>query len=108
MEVPRPRFEEPAPSTENPILTRIRTALLDGVPPQSSGRSKAQTAKALLADLLDWHRREAKPAWWRYFYVRTLTSDELIGEPDALGVLSGGETVDAVQRSVLRQYLHRR
>ena len=26
--------------------------------------------RALLADLLDWHRREAKPAWWRYFYVR--------------------------------------
>jgi hypothetical protein len=23
----------------------------------------------LLADLLDWHRREDKPAWWRYFYL---------------------------------------
>jgi transposase len=25
---------------------------------------------AQLADLLDWHRREDKPAWWRYFYLR--------------------------------------
>ncbi len=41
-------------------------------------------ARVLLTDLLDWHRREDKAAWWRYFYVRTLSPAELTGEPDAL------------------------
>jgi hypothetical protein len=31
----------------------------------------ARTRSALLADLLDRHRREDKPAWWRYFYLRS-------------------------------------
>ena len=67
-------------------------------------RTGEQKAKALLADLLDWHRREAKPAWWRYFQVRTLTAAELAGEPDALGGLTGGELVGQVKRSVLRRF----
>ena len=56
---------------------------------QLRGRFRgAGQARALLADLLDWHRREDKPAWWRYFYLRTLSPAELIGEPDALGGLA--------------------
>ena len=58
----------------------------------------------LLADLLDWHRREDKPAWWRYFHLRELSSSELIGEPDALGGLTGGELVGQVKKSVLRRF----
>jgi uncharacterized protein len=58
----------------------------------------------LLADLLDWHRRDDKPAWWRHFYLRTLSPAELIGEPDALGGLNGGEVVDHVAKSVVRRY----
>jgi uncharacterized protein len=61
-------------------------------------------ARALLADLLDWHRREDKPAWWRYFYVRTLSPAELVGEPDALGGLTGGGVVGQVKRSVVRRF----
>ena len=57
-------------------------------------------ARALLADLLDWHRREDKPAWWRYFYLRTLSPAELTGEPDALGGLTGGDVVGQVKKSV--------
>ena len=67
------------------------------------GNAEGQ-ARALLADLLDWHRREDKPAWWRYFYLRTLSPAELIGEPDALGGLSGGDVVGQVKRSVVRRF----
>ena len=28
-------------------------------------RTDEDRARLLLADLLEWHRREAKPAWWR-------------------------------------------
>jgi len=38
-----------------------------------------EQARALLADLLDWHRREDKPAWWRYFYL----DGHLVGGPGA-------------------------
>jgi len=60
--------------------------------------------RALLADLLDWHRREDKPAWWRYFYLRTLSPAELTGEPDALGGLVGGDVAGQVKKSVVRRF----
>src|SRR5260370_20646816 len=61
-------------------------------------------ARALLAGLLDWHRREDKPAWWRYFYLRTLSPAELTGEPDALGGLTGGDVAGQVTKSVVRRF----
>jgi len=102
--LPRPVApQEPRRAPEDPELTRIRSALLDGIPAEAGERTDEQKARALLADLLDWHRREDKPAWWRYFYLRTLSPAELIGEPDALGGLSGGQTVGQVKKSVVRR-----
>ena len=92
-ELPRPVFAQKPGAPEDPEVARIRSALLAGV----SAETPEGRARALLADLIDWHRREDKPAWWRYFYLRTLSPAELIGEPDALGGLSGGEVVGAGQ-----------
>jgi predicted RecB family nuclease len=103
-DLPRPQPGEETDSTEDPEVTRIRAALLDGLPADPAQRSDQEQAKALLADLLDWHRREAKPAWWRYFYLRTLDSRELIAEPDALGGLTGGHPVEEVKQSVVRRF----
>jgi hypothetical protein len=113
--LPRPVFTEKPGVAEDPEVARIRAALLAGVSAETSraiacgvsaetpGRTGEERARALLADLLDWHRREDKPAWWRYFYVRTLSPAELTGEPDALGGLTGGEVVGQVKRSVVRR-----
>ena len=111
-ELPRPVFAEKPGAAEDPETARIRSALLAGVSAETSGAIawdvSAETsegqARALLADLLDWHRREDKPAWWRYFYLRTLSPAELTGEPDALGGLVGGEMVGQVKRSVVRRF----
>ena len=103
-ELPRPVVAEPERDGEDSEVTRLRSALLSSVPAQPSSRTPEQAAIALLADLLEWHRRENKPAWWRYFYVRTLSSSDLVDEPDALGLLSGGDVVGSVKRSVLRQF----
>ena len=108
----RGRSSPEKPGTaEDPEVARIRSALLAGVSAEASAQAwdvSAETsegqARALLADLLDWHRREDKPAWWRYFYVRTLSPAELIGEPDALGGLTGGDVVGQVKRSVVRRF----
>jgi RNase_H superfamily/AAA domain len=103
-DLPRPIAAAEVHAAEDPEVTRIRAALLAGTPADPSARTGEQQAKALLADLLDWHRREAKPAWWRYFYVRTLSAAELTDEPDALGGLTGGDIVEHVQRSVVRRF----
>ncbi len=102
--LPRPTIEEDVHAPEDPEVTRIRSALLSGIPEDLVQRTPEQGARSLMADLLDWHRREAKPAWWRYFYVRTLNDGELIYEPDAIGSLSGGEVVSNVKRSVIRRF----
>ena len=41
----------------------------------------------LLAQLLGWHRREDKSAWWRYFELITLTDAELLNEREPLAGL---------------------
>ncbi len=99
-ELPRPVFAEQPGAAEDPETARIRSALLAGV----SAETREGQARALLADLLDWHRREDKPAWWRYFYLRTLNPAELTGEPDALGGLTGGDMVGQVKKSVVRRF----
>ena len=103
-ELPRPQPGEEAELTEDPEVTRTRAELLASLPADPARRTDQEHARALLADLLDWHRREAKPAWWRYFYVRTLDPHELIGEPDALGGLTGGDVVGEVKQSVVRRF----
>jgi predicted RecB family nuclease len=103
-ELPRPAVAEEPHVREDADVTRVRAALLASVPAAEPARTGEQRAQALLADLLDWHWREAKPAWWRYFYVRTLSPVDLIGEPDAIGGLTGGGVVDHVKRSVVRRF----
>ena len=46
-------------------------------------------ARRLLADLLDWHRREEKSQWWRWFELKDdLTIEQLVTERDALAGLT--------------------
>ncbi|HZD66055.1 MAG TPA: AAA domain-containing protein, partial [Acidimicrobiales bacterium] len=103
-DLPRPQPPAEPEARERPEVVAVKEALCAGVPEDPSARTSEEAARALLADLLEWHRREAKPAWWRYFHVRTLSDAELVGEPDALGGLVGGEVVDEVMRSVVRRF----
>ena len=54
----------------------------------------------LAGELLEYHRREARPGWWRYFAVRAMDEDELLDDGEALaGLEQCGPPVD-VKRSV--------
>jgi uncharacterized protein len=53
--------------------------------PESSGMQGA--ALVLLADLLSYHRREAKPAWWAYFDRQTQSIEDLIDGSEAIAGL---------------------
>ena len=66
-------------------------------------RDKEQQARWLLANILDWHRREEKPVWWEYFRLNEYTVEELIDESAALAELTFlGEGEDESGKPVLR------
>jgi uncharacterized protein len=44
--------------------------------------------RTLLAYLLEFHRREAKPKYWAMFTRQEMTDEELIDDPECIGVLS--------------------
>jgi predicted RecB family nuclease len=45
--------------------------------------------RPLLAGLVGWHRREARPQWWDFYRVSDLTDDELVRDGTAIGELAG-------------------
>ena len=53
----------------------VRATLLADAPDDE------QQARWLLAQMLDWHRREAKPDWWMYFARQQLSDEELVRRP---------------------------
>jgi predicted RecB family nuclease len=57
-----------------------------------------QQEMPLLAHLLYYHRREERPAWWRWFDRRDrMTDEELIGDSEPIGGLQLDESVPPVQ-----------
>ena len=62
-------------------------------------------ARRLLADILDWQRREEKSQWWRWFELKEhLTIEELVVERDAIGGLEYVADVRTEGRSLVRRY----
>lgn len=63
-----------------------------------------QRACWLLAEMLQWHRREEKSAWWEYFRLCGLSDEELQEDKNALGGLVYVGEVDHVKRSTVYRY----
>ena len=87
----------PGGSGHGPVGGRDRVApTRRGAGPRAHRRSRSRgrrapeaEARRLLADLLDWHRREEKSQWWRWFELKDdLTVEELVAERDALSGLA--------------------
>jgi hypothetical protein len=50
---------------------------------------RVDASRLLLADLLDWHEREAKPEWWQYFERKSkLEVADFIEDSDCIGGLT--------------------
>ncbi len=66
----------------------LRAALLAGLPDDPLEVAEADRPRWLLAQLLLYHRREAKPVWWAFFDRIGRTSEELQErDSDAIGGL---------------------
>src|SRR5207237_1848596 len=59
----------------------LAARLLDGV------TQTDREWRELAAQLVDFHKREAKPDWWAIFNRQDMTEEELIDEPECIGGL---------------------
>jgi predicted RecB family nuclease len=88
-------------------LTRvslIMDRLLDGLPADQKEWTDQEYGRWLLAQMLEWHRREEKSAWWEYFRLCDLSDTELQEDKTALGGLVYQDVVGQEKRSVIHRY----
>jgi uncharacterized protein len=98
---------EQAHATVLPRLSETELAVTEATDAERAETALAErllgAGQELLAGLVGWHRREARPAWWDVFRLEDLDDDELINDTSAIGGL--GEPV--WQRDVARSHVHR-
>ena len=100
----------PAPyagTTETPasgaVDDDLRRSLLSASGPSANPEEAA--ACSLLADLLDWHRREDKPVWWEYFHrVYDCVEDDLFEDTEAISGLEYVGEARREKRSTVHRY----
>jgi uncharacterized protein len=77
-------------------------ALMKDLP--AEGRTHIEQAKWILANMLDWYRREKKSFWWEYFRLCELPNDELMDERAAIAGLEYTVEREFVKKSVIDKY----
>lgn len=102
-EPPEEEMKPPEPDDERDIA---KARLLEGVPEDPGSRTEEEQGRWLLAQMLDWHRREDKPQWWTFFEHATMSADELVDDADCIGRLERDESVpgEPVKRSVIHTF----
>jgi uncharacterized protein len=97
--VPRPAPKESAPSeklaAESGQVQLVVRRLITNIPEDETDRTDDEKAQWLLANLLDWNRREAKSTWWEYYRLRELSDSELQEDKNAIGGLEYREEIDS-------------
>ena len=87
--------------TPPPVLTpeiQARLALIDKL------RRKGDAVSIALADLIEFHRREQKPVWWRMFDRAAAAPEELRDDP---GCIAGVEAIGqpfSEKKSLIQEY----
>jgi len=101
------RLTRPAPSDGAPAeavgerqqrTATLVEALTRSIPPEPEFRTNDEAACWLLANLLDWHRREAKADWWEYFRMKDLIDEDLLDERSAIAGLRFDSTLEVVRK----------
>ncbi len=107
-EIPRPEKFEGAPgealSERQQKINALVLQLTGDVPDDAVERSAEQHARWLLANILDWHRREEKALWWEYFRLSALAADELMDERSGLSGLVFVGATGGTARAPIHRY----
>lgn len=108
IEITRPEPGDSAPSENLSAwlerITPLIEQLVADVPADPEERSPEQHARWLLANLLEWHRREEKATWWEYYRLCDLSADELLDDRAGLSGLTFIETVGGTAKCPIDRY----
>ena len=67
-------------------------------------RLSSDPSAPLLADLLEFHRRESKPFWWNLFDRQSTLDSDLVDDPQSLVGLSAEGSPQLVKQSLVQAY----
>lgn len=85
---PPPAYERSSESEAiDDEVDHLEASLLDGLPENVASWSENEHGRWLLAQVLHYHRREEKPAWWAYFARLEMSPEELLDDAEAIGNL---------------------
>jgi RNase_H superfamily/AAA domain len=82
----------------------IAAKLMEGLQADPSKLTDIEYARWLLAQMMEWHRREDKSAWWEYYRLRELSDTELLEEKSTLGGLTYLGVVGNEKKSLIHRY----
>jgi uncharacterized protein len=94
--LPEPRTVDENRQAADTQREALRQALLDG--------ATAQTPRWLAAELLEYHRREARPAWWWMYSRCGMSLDELVEDSESIGQLEPDGTPRPVKNSLHHRF----
>lgn len=108
VEVPRPA---PGDGTPNEKITdwliKINVLigrLTEGIPVDPEQRDEEQQARWILANILDWHRREEKAVWWEYYRLKALSAEDLLDERAGLSGITFAGTFGGTAKAPIHRY----
>nr|MBA2474354.1 TM0106 family RecB-like putative nuclease [Actinomycetota bacterium] len=98
--VPPPEAPETALET-----AELRARLLRGLPEEPAGLAPRAAERWLAAQLIGYHRREAKPVWWAFFNRRGRSPEELAErDGDAIGGIEQAGPPTGTDRSLVHPF----
>ena len=106
--LPRPEPSDDSP-TEKISDWQIKVNVLveqltADIPPNPEERDEEQHARWILANIIDWHRRENKAVWWEFFRLRDLSAEDLMDERAGLCGLTFVKNVGGTEKAPIHRY----
>ena len=89
---PRARDNEELTARETRVRALMATLTAD-VPVETAARTPGQQGRWLLAQMLEFHRREDKADWWEFYRLAELPPEDYADEPAAVAGLEFQATV---------------
>ena len=106
--LPRPEPSDDSPTEKvsdwqikvNALVERLTA----DIPPNPEERDEEQHARWILANIIDWHRREDKAGWWEFFRLRDLSAEDLMDEQTGLSGLTFVNEVGGTKKAPIHRY----
>ncbi|MGC4083731.1 MAG: TM0106 family RecB-like putative nuclease [Vicinamibacterales bacterium] len=97
--------DAPEALNERELAVRaLMDRLLTNVPADIEQRTPDQHARWLLAQTLEFHRREDKAVWWEFYRLAELPSEDVLDEPSALGGLEYVDRIGGTKKCPIDRY----